>query len=287
MRCAAVDIGTNSCRLLIAEKAEPCRTLYRGMVTTRIGEGVDSQGKISPAAMERTVDGLKKLQEIMTRFQIEQMRVVGTSALREAANREEFTKWVGQELNWQVDVISGKEEAQLSYLGVRNGLPLDNPPLVVDLGGGSTEFMIENPLPWYISLPIGAVRAAEANWDDANISALLSPLTQHNITSDFPLVVAGGTATTLAAMQLGLKEYDSRLIHGQNLTISQIKYWRDYLASLTLEKRKEITGLQPQRADIIVPGLRILTLIMDKLGYEEMLVSESDILDGIIAQLSA
>jgi exopolyphosphatase/guanosine-5'-triphosphate,3'-diphosphate pyrophosphatase len=286
MRYAAVDIGTNSCRLLIAEKAQPWQTLYRGLVTTRIGEGVDSQGKISPAAVERTIKGLQELQELITRFQVEKMRVVGTSALREAANREEFVKRVGRELNWQVDIISGEEEAQLSYLGVRSGLLLDKPPLVVDIGGGSTEFMIENSFPWYISLPIGAVRAAEADWSDAQILSLLAPLDQKSITPDFPLVVVGGTATTLAAMQLKLSVYDSRLIHGQSLTIDQIQYWRDHLAAMSLEERQKVIGLQPQRADIIVPGIRILTLIMAKLGYEEMLVSESDILDGVIAQLS-
>ena len=286
MRYAAVDIGTNSCRLLIAEKAQPWQTLYRGLVTTRIGEGVDSQGKISPAAVERTIKGLQELQELITRFQVEKMRVVGTSALREAANREEFVKRVGQELNWQVDIISGEEEAQLSYLGVRSGLLLDKPPLVVDIGGGSTEFMIENSFPWYISLPIGAVRAAEADWSDAQILSLLAPLDQKSITPDFPLVVVGGTATTLAAMQLKLSVYDSRLIHGQSLTIDQIQYWRDHLAVMSLEERQKVIGLQPQRADIIVPGIRILALIMDQLGYEEMLISESDILDGVIAQLS-
>jgi exopolyphosphatase/guanosine-5'-triphosphate,3'-diphosphate pyrophosphatase len=286
MRYAAVDIGTNSCRLLIAEKAQPWQTLYRGLVTTRIGEGVDSQGKISPAAVERTIKGLQELQELITRFQVEKMRVVGTSALREAANREEFVKRVGRELNWQVDIISGEEEAQLSYLGVRSGLLLDKPPLVVDIGGGSTEFMIENSFPWYISLPIGAVRAAEADWSDAQILSLLAPLDQKSITPDFPLVVVGGTATTLAAMQLKLSVYDSRLIHGQSLTIDQIQYWRDHLAAMSLEERQKVIGLQPQRADIIVPGIRILALIMDQLGYEEMLISESDILDGVIAQLS-
>jgi exopolyphosphatase/guanosine-5'-triphosphate,3'-diphosphate pyrophosphatase len=286
MRYAAVDIGTNSCRLLIAEKGQPWQTLYRGLVTTRIGEGVDSQGEISPAAVERTIKGLKELQELITRFQVEKMRVVGTSALREAANREEFVKRVGQELNWQVDIISGEEEAQLSYLGVRSGLLLDKPPLVVDIGGGSTEFMMENPFPWYISLPLGAVRTAEADWSDTQILSLLAPLEQKSITPDYPLVVVGGTATTLAAMQLRLSVYDSRLIHGQSLTIDQIQYWRDHLASMSLEERQKVIGLQPQRADIIVPGIRILALIMDQLGYEEMLISESDILDGVIAQLS-
>ena len=156
----------------------------------------------------------------------------------------------------------------------------------MDIGGGSTEFMIENPHPWYISLPIGAVRTAEAGWSDAQILSLLAPLNQKSLTPDFPLVVVGGTATTLAAMQLRLSVYDSRLIHGQSLTIDQIQYWRDHLASMSLEERQKVIGLQPQRADIIVPGIRILALIMDQLGYEEMLISESDILDGVIAQLS-
>lgn len=288
MRCAAVDIGTNSCRLLIAETGgEQWKVLHRTMVTTRIGEGVDRQRVINPAAMERTVRGLLILQEHMTRFRAERLRAVGTSALRDAVNREEFVEKVRQELNWQVEVISGEEEARLSYLGVRCGLSLDQPPLVVDLGGGSTEFMLENPQPWNISLPVGAVRAAETGMSDQQISELLKPAASRFSALGSPMVVVGGTATTLVAMQRGLKKYDSRLVHGQKLTVDQVKYWRDYLSAMTLEERRQVTGLQPERADIIVPGIRILALIMDLLGYEEIMVSESDILDGIIAELSA
>ena len=286
MRYAAVDIGTNSCRLLIAEEhSGSWKVLHRDLVTTRIGAGVDRQGVISPAAMERTIQGLKQLQELVTRCQVEKMRVVGTSALREAANRQDFVNRVQQELNWQVEVISGEEEARLSYLGVSSGLPLDRPPLVVDLGGGSTEFMIAAPQPWYISLPLGAVRVTEAGMRDPEITALLAPLSEVPSAADNSLVAVGGTATTLAAMQLQLKEYDSQQIHGQNLSIAQIKSWRDHLASLTLEERQQVPGLQPQRADIIVSGIRILALIMEILAYDCLLVSESDILDGIIAQM--
>jgi len=286
MRYAAVDIGTNSCRLLITEiEGEQCRTLQRTMVTTRIGEGVDRLRMISPAAMERTVRGLRVLQEHITGCQVERLRAVGTSALREAINREEFVQRVRQELNWQVEVISGEEEARLSYLGVRRGLPLYRPPLVVDLGGGSTEFMLEDPHPWNVSLPIGAVRAAEKGMSDQQISEVLQPLTNRFSALSYPMVAVGGTATTLVAMQRGLKEYDSLMVHGQKLTIDQVKYWRDHLSAMPLEERRQVIGLQPERADIIVPGLRILALIMEQFGYEEMLVSESDILDGIIAQL--
>ena len=286
MRYVAVDIGTNSCRLLIAEEySGSWKVLHRDLVTTRIGAGVDRHGVISPAAMERTIQGLTQLQALIIRCQVDKMRVVATSALREAANRQDFVSRVRQELNWQVEVISGEEEAQLSYLGVSSGLPLDRPPLVVDLGGGSTEFMIEGPQTWYISLPLGAVRVTEAGMSDAEIMALLALLTETPSTSANPLVVVGGTATTLAAMQLQLKEYDSQQIHGQDLSIAQIKYWRDHLASLTLEERQQVPGLQPQRADIIVAGIRILALIMEKLAYHRLLVSESDILDGIIAQM--
>ncbi len=286
MRYAAVDIGTNSCRLLITEEHHGSwKVLHRELITTRIGAGVDGHGLISPTAMERTIQGLKELQELVIRCQVDKLRVVGTSALREATNRQDFAHRVQQELNWQVEVISGEEEARLSYLGVSSGLPLDRPPLVVDLGGGSTEFMIENPQPWNVSLPLGAVRVTETGMSDAEITTLLAPLTELPITSDNPLVVVGGTATTLAAMQLQLKEYDSQQIHGHNLSITQIKYWRDHLASLTLVERQQIPGLQPQRADIIVSGIRILALIMDELAYGRLQVSESDILDGIIAQM--
>lgn len=288
MRYAAVDIGTNSCRLLIAEhqRGTWCN-LYRGLVTTRIGEGVDHQGVISIAAMDRTLKGLQKLKEQINFYQAERLRVVGTSALRDAANREEFVQRVYQELHWQVEVISGQEEAQLSYLGVKCGLPLDRPPLVVDLGGGSTEFMLEDPHPWNVSLPIGAVRASEAGMSDQHIKELLQPLAELSMHSGLPMVAVGGTATTLVAMHRRLQEYDSQLVHGQKVAIDQVKYWRDHLEAMNLEERRQVIGLQPERADIIVAGLRILVLIMEQLGYDQLLVSESDILDGIIARLSS
>jgi len=286
MRCAAVDIGTNSCRLLIAEiEGEQWRMLLRTMVTTRIGEGVESQRIISPAAMERTLRGLQGLKEHIARYRAERVRAVGTSALRDAVNREEFVEKVHRELGWQVDIISGEEEARLSYLGVKLGLSLDRPPLVVDLGGGSTEFMLENPHSWNMSLPVGAVRAAETGMSDQQIREMLQPLASRISVPDHPMVAVGGTATTLVAMERGLKEYDSRLVHGQKLALDQVKYWRDHLSAMTLEERRQVTGLQPERADIIVPGLRILALIMEQLDYDHLLVSESDILDGIIAGL--
>lgn len=286
MPYGAIDIGTNSCRLLIAEPdGERLRTLHRTMITTRIGEGVDQQRIINPAALERTVQGLSKLGQHLSDWEVSQFRVVATSAVREAANRTCFLERVNQELHWQVEVINGEEEARLSYFGVRRGLALNRPPLVVDLGGGSTEFMLENPEPWCVSLPIGAVRATEANMDEDEIKAILSSLKADRMNGDFPLVVVGGTATTLVSMELRLQQYDSERVHGQSLTRQQVYYWRDKLAAMNLEQRKKITGLQPQRADIIGQGLVILALIMEKFGYDQLLVSESDILDGIIWDL--
>lgn len=288
MRYGAIDIGTNSCRLLIAEPEERGLKVWRrSMVTTRIGEGVDRHRMISPDALERTVAGLADLNRQLAEYKTTQIRVAATSAVRESANSAEFVERVWQELNWKVEVISGQEEAELSYLGVKRGLPLPLAPLVVDLGGGSTEFMLEDPLPWQTSLPVGAVRATEAAYSDADIKSVLAALPPDLTNKSAPMVAVGGTATSLAAMKMGLKQYDSDLVHGQVLSKTEVDHWLHFLQGMSLAERSQVPGLQPKRADIIVQGIRILSLIMEHLGYEQLLVSESDILDGMIWRMSA
>lgn len=288
MRYAAVDIGTNSCRLLVAEAdGRQVQPVFRTMITTRIGAGVDQSKRINAEAMDRTLRGLRELSHHVARMEAGCWRVVGTSALREAANGRYFAEQVRREIGWTVDIISGEEEAELSYLGVRCGLPVDKPPLVVDLGGGSTEFMLEDPFPWTMSLPVGAVRATEAALSDEQIRTRLAELPRSiREEPQPPLVLVGGTATTLAAMHLGLTEYCAEMVHGQELTRDQVEYWLECLETMTVEERRMVPGLQPQRADIIVQGIRIVGLIMDMLGYGKLRVSESDILDGIISRLA-
>ncbi len=285
MRYAAIDIGTNSCRLLIAEMdGERLRPICRDMRTTRIGQGVAASGILSPTAIERTLECLRDFKTIIDRYQAVLAGAVATSAVREASNRSAFTDRVLKECGIEMRVIEGEEEASLSYLGVKRGLQLQDSPLVVDLGGGSTEFMLKNQEGIFaISLPLGAVRVTESQMDTADIKNILSALDQHKAKwRGCPLVFVGGTATTLAAIKFKLKSYRAELVHGQELTYQEICKMYHKLTGMTLAKRQNLPGLQPERADIICAGALIVKTIMEALNRDYMTVSESDILHGMI-----
>lgn len=285
MRKAAIDIGTNSCRLLVADVDDNnCRVIRREISSTRLGQGVDANKALAPEAIERTIQCLKEFVRINRELGVDWCRAVATSAVREAANRQGFIEQAYRECGLGIDVIDGEEEAALSYSGVISGICLDNPPLVADLGGGSCEFMARSGRDDLLfSLPLGAVRATEAGYSSDDIRARLSPLLSwRDQYRDCPLVFVGGTATTLAAIKLALPEYDCRLVHGHILTFSEVEDIYKLLISLPLEERRRLPGLQPERADIIPAGALIVLEIMQLLGRSRIVVSETDILDGII-----
>lgn len=289
MRYGAIDIGTNSCRLLIAEPrpASGLDTITREIQTTRIGAGVNLNKKINRDAMDKTLDCLGGFANLLRENQVESYRVVATSAVREATNRQEFIERVQREMSMVVDVISGDQEASLSYMGVVRGLPDIISPLVVDLGGGSCEFICID-VGLQLSLPIGAVRAWEADMSAAQIIQSLKLLQSWQIGMSWaahPLVFAGGTACSLVAIKKGLPEYRTELVHGEMLTRQDVSDLYNLLEALPLELRRRLPGLQPERADIINKGALIVMLVMDLIGSEHMFVSESDILDGIIWNL--
>ncbi|MGR6837172.1 Ppx/GppA phosphatase family protein [Syntrophomonas erecta] len=284
MRYAAIDVGTNSCRLLIADvqtdRLTPC---YRQLITTRIGEGVGASRQLKEAAIHRTLMGLKEFFQVIKNWGVDGYQVVATSAVRGAENRSQFTSRAWKDLGIKVEVISGEEEAGFSYLGVKKGLALKNSPLVVDLGGGSTEFMLEGEAKCSLSLPIGAVRAAEKNMSPEDIGKIVYSLAiNRQQVLKHPLVVVGGTVTTLVAIKMGLLEYCSDKVHGQTLTRLEVSDLQARLAGMTLPERMQVPGLQPERADIIPWGALILLKIMDFLERQELIASESDILEGLI-----
>jgi exopolyphosphatase/guanosine-5'-triphosphate,3'-diphosphate pyrophosphatase len=289
MRCGAVDIGTNSCRLLVAEVSakNELTPLYTEMETTRIGAGINRSNQLQAEAIVRTLHCLTRFRERMQEFQVEKYRAIATSAVRDAGNRSEFTARAQMESGVEVEVISGEDEARLSYEGVIRGLKLSEAPLVVDLGGGSTEFICpaENIL---LSVPVGVVRAAEADTCAAAIIeqlqlvvGLKEQLLRH------PLVMVGGAASTLVAVKKGLIHYRPELVHGERLTRTEISDLYDLLESLPLELRRRLPGLQPERADIINKGALIILVIMEVLAKREIIVSESDILQGLVWSLVA
>ena len=283
MRRAAIDIGTNSCRLLIADLEDgKLQPVHRELQTTRIGEGVSQTGTIHSAAMDRTLHCLTHFQENILQYGAVDYKAVATSAVREAENQDLFVARAQQEAGTKVDIIPGQEEAYLSYLGVKNGLSLGMDPLVVDLGGGSTEFISCGAV-FSISLPIGAVRASEGEWTDQDINQRLQAISSQKEQFDsFPLVFVGGTASSLIAVKLALEPYDSEKVHGQKLSIQEVSDLYQLLENTPLPLRRKLPGLQPERADIINKGALIILMIMKFLGKKEMQVSDHDLLQGML-----
>lgn len=288
MRYAAIDVGSNSCRLLVADiNQRQLQPVCRELRSTRLGEGVNANKKINPAAMARTRDCLQDYLDLIQRLEVKDFRMVATSAMRDALNRDEFLNLIKKSCDCSLEVISGEEEAQLSYLGVKEGLTLPS-PLVVDLGGGSCEFRIEDGEELFsLSLPLGAVRATEAQLSTVGAKTILSPLAKTSEKlKNYPLVFVGGTATTLVAMKLSMEIYDPQQVHGQILSREEVADLYNMLELMPLNVRRRLPGLQPERADIIPAGAMIVLLIMDTLKRQQITISESDILDGIIHQLA-
>ena len=288
MRYAAIDVGSNSCRLLVADiNGEKLQPVYRDLQSTRLGEGLNSEKRLSQVAMDRTIKCLQNYGDSISRREVESYRLVATSAVREALNQNEFQAMVRESADFNLEVISAEEEAQLSYLGVKKGLALKQPPLVVDLGGGSCEFRMEDGRECFsISLPLGVVRATEATLSVVETKAILKKVADHSVKlKDYPLVLVGGTATTLVAIKLSMEVYDPQQVQGQVLSREEVADLYNLLELMPLNVRRRLPGLQPERADIIPAGAMIILLIMDVLKRQQIIISESDILEGIIRKL--
>jgi len=225
LRYAAVDIGTNSSRLLVMEihKNGHFNPLVRRLITTRIGEGLSVTGKINMRAMKETVECLSHFREIINQYKVNASRAVATSAAREANNQNIFLEKITPYFPGPVDIISGEEEALLTYQGVTQRMKLAKSPLVIDTGGGSTEFVLKNGTNYVRSIKLGAVRATESNMGRADMEGVLADIIKekHKFTGH-PVVFVGGTATTLAAIKLKMRIYNPEIIHGQVMSRTEI-----------------------------------------------------------------
>ncbi len=281
----AMDIGTNSTRLLILSQG---KILHQELAITRIGQGLKEFGKIQKEPLERTIKALKKYKEKISTYKIEKYHLIATSAMRDARNKEEIIKRIKDETGFDTEIISGKREAELSYLGATADFPGKN--LVIDIGGGSTEVVFptnddstkEIKLT-YTSTNLGGVRLKE----DPELLDKASFLFSENIptTQDFTafnLIGVGGTITTLAAIKLALEEYQWEKIHGLILTIEEIKEIHQKLKGLSLDQRKKVPGLEPERADIIVYGIEILLVFMDQYKFSTIRASDKDLLFALL-----
>ncbi len=297
MRVAAVDIGTNSTRLLVAEPGEPgLRWIERRTVVTGLGKGVDAAGRLSRDAIDRTVGVLAAYGAAMRGAGTERTLAVATSATRDAANRDEFLDRAEQALGMRPEVISGDTEARLSFRGATAGLPSGGSFLVIDPGGGSTEFVFGTALPeMAVSIDIGSVRITErslphrpASTADllaaaAHVESLFAPIELPGLPD--VVVGVGGTYTSLGAIALDLPQYDRLAVHHSVMSVDMLGLLITRLGEMGVEQTAAIPSLDPARAPVILGGAIVAEAALRRSGRREMTVSESDILDGIALEL--
>ena len=314
MRVAAIDCGTNSVRLLIADLGDDRLTeVERRMEIVRLGEGVDRTGRLAPEALERTFAAMRGYRELIDRHGATATRVVATSATRDAANRDDFTGGVREIFGVEPEVVSGAEEAELSFVGATRGLvslspetevpqgPLP-PYLVVDIGGGSTEFVVGTEhAQAALSVDIGCVRLTERHLREAGdppsapaLEAVVADIEAalDLVAAEVPvgqartLVGLAGSVTTVAGIALGLPAYDAARIHHARISAEQVHEVSRRLLAMTHGERASVPVMHPGRVDVIGVGSLILDRIVRRFAFSQVVVSEHDILDGIAQSLA-
>ena len=297
-RVAAVDCGTNSIRLLIADLHDPrSKTdVHREMRVVRLGQGVDRTGELAAEALARTRAALEDYAHVVRRLECEAVRMVATSATRDARNREVFVAMVREVLGVEPEVVSGAEEAALSFDGATRDLdPADGPFLVMDIGGGSTELVLgTSAVEAGLSVDVGCVRLTERHLAsdpptpvevaaaEADVDAALA-LVRETVPVERARTGVGlaGSVTTVAAHALGLDRYDSSAIHLSRFRPDEVLRSATALLALPRADRAALPYMHPGRVDVIGAGALVLRTLVDRLQLPEVVVSERDILDGI------
>jgi exopolyphosphatase/guanosine-5'-triphosphate,3'-diphosphate pyrophosphatase len=299
MRKAVVDIGTNTTRLYIAdvEDGRISEELERRTKVTRLGAGVDADGRLGEEAMQRVYDTLDDYKQLIDEHDVDEGVAVLTSATRDAANGQEFAGTVESRYELKPHVLKGEEEARLTFLGATSDRDPDStvPTLVIDIGGGSTELVIGTgrEADFFVSTQAGVVRQSERHLhsdppEQGELDELAGDV-RSILTDAVPAerrravqhaIAVAGTATSLAAIAQDLDPYDPAKVHGYMLGTAERDEIRERLAAMTTEERRHVTGLDPARAPTIVAGIMILTEVMTVFGLDEVEVSEHDILRG-------
>jgi exopolyphosphatase/guanosine-5'-triphosphate,3'-diphosphate pyrophosphatase len=281
---AVIDIGTNSARLLVAEVDGGVRELDRRTIVTRLGEGVDRSGRLAGAAIERTFAALGTYREAAARADVR--TAVMTSAVRDAANGPQFAARVERELGVSARTLTGEEEAHLTYRGATAMRDDAEPLLVIDIGGGSTELVVgtRGRVSFHASTQNGVVRHSERHLHHDpptrdELAALAADVDVPVAPASTAVAVAG-TATSCAAIDLGLEPYDATRVEGHVLGVERLREIRDRLAALPLSERARVPGLHPDRAPVIVAGVVILLRVLEAYELDRVEVSERDILWG-------
>ena len=305
MRVAVVDIGTNSTRLLVADVTPDgaLAELHRESIVTRLGEGVDATGRLGEAPMERVFAALTRYRAAIDEHAATRTTAVLTSAVRDAANGDAFTRVVRERFDLDARAIGGDEEAALTYAGATSERPHDGSELVVvDIGGGSTEYVAgrDGAVTFHTSLQLGVVRQTERHLHDDppapdQLAALadeaatiirteIPPATRDAVRAG---IAVAGTATSSAAIDLALDPYDPAKVHGYTLELSTCELLLARLATMDDGERREVVGLHPDRAPTIVAGVAMLIESMRAFGLDAVEVSEHDILRGAALRLAA
>ena len=301
-RVAALDCGTNSIRLLIADiEGENFREVTRAMEIVRLGQGVDKTQQFHPDAIERTLSALRTFQGEISRRGVSKIRFCATSATRDATNRHLFIDGVGEIIGIEPEVISGEEEAELSFMGATRELHRsDGPFLVIDIGGGSTEFVFgDQRVKAAKSQNIGCVRMSERHFSSAPPSedeiararadidaAIQEAEAMVPITEARTVIAVAGTATTVAAAALELESYDRYSIHLSRVSSEKVHQVSEKFLSMKRDEISSLGYMHPGRVDVIAAGSLILDRIIHRCGAEEFVASESDILDGMAWSLA-
>jgi exopolyphosphatase/guanosine-5'-triphosphate,3'-diphosphate pyrophosphatase len=299
---AVLDAGSNTLRLMIGKVVEgrvvPERYLRR---ICRLAGGFSQEKGLAPESMERTLFAFKEFVKVCHKAEVRQIKAVGTAAFRQASNGEDFCCKIREATGLSLEIINGEMEAEYMATGVLSALdPLPNQSLIVDIGGGSTEFVLcsQQKVIWSRSLPLGVVRLTEAHSSIENrykaIDDILTGLTvelEHVCTSSglscsaLALVGTAGTVTTLAALDMQMAEYDWRRVNNYPLSLSRLQQWQARLAPLSPEEREALPGMETGRGDLIIPGLEIILCLMQKMKADSLTVSDFGILEGLLLSL--
>jgi exopolyphosphatase/guanosine-5'-triphosphate,3'-diphosphate pyrophosphatase len=297
MRVATIDIGTNTVLLLVAERDGEAglRPVVERATITRLGEGVDRTHRLAPAAIARTVECIADYGRSVRELGVERVAVVGTSAMRDASGGEEIRAAVRAHVGVDARVISGDEEARLTFRGALSGLTTSDAELAVfDIGGGSTEVVLgrrvegRHVISWARSFDVGSVRLTERHGEDR---VAIQRAVREVFASVPPLPGAGepvgiaGTMTTLAAVSMQLVPYDGARVHGHVMTRQELEAVLDRIAALDVESRRGVPGMEPKRADVIVAGAVIAVSLLDRWGATTMRISDRGVRWGLAEEL--
>jgi exopolyphosphatase / guanosine-5'-triphosphate,3'-diphosphate pyrophosphatase len=298
-RVAAVDVGTNSVRLLVAGAGRPLERVERIMRITRLGKGVDATGHLDDESLAGTLAVIADYARRWTELGADRVRIAATSAVRDAADRDRFFAGVRERAGVEAEVLSGEQEAATAFRGATASVEADGPYLVLDIGGGSTELIRgdDRPRAW-TSRQLGCVRLTERSLPGdpptstelaaarCVVDAELDPVEELvDPAAARTLIAVAGTATTLAALHLALDDYIPDAIHGTRMPRSAVAELTGRLAAMTARDRAALGPMAPGREDVIVGGAVILLRVMERFGFREVLVSEADILDGLALSL--